>query len=307
MPDIFTLQRKAAEGGSETISWVDLDSHAAETAAWLQNQSGLSEQVVVRLLQPGTINHHEILDGGVVICFHARKVLPKANESDFTSIRLWIECDRVISVCSETIPALEALKSSASQQLGTWAPLEILTSLINSHVNELEKILVNVSSETDELEDQILESDEEPNIEDLDLVRRKTIHARRQLIALRNLLVFIVSDQSLVISAAERRSVEAVTERVRSYLEILEDCHERAHLLRDQMESQMNARLNRITYNLTIVATVFLPLSFLTGLLGMNVAGIPDEHNPRGFVIACTAMVVIAIGSWIFLRWRRWI
>jgi zinc transporter len=73
------------------------------------------------------------------------------------------------------------------------------------------------------------------------------------------------------------------------------------------MEAQMNAKLNRITYNLTIVATVFLPLSFLTGLLGMNVAGIPDTHNPQGFVIVCTVMVLIAMGSWILLRWRKWI
>jgi zinc transporter len=59
-------------------------------------------------------------------------------------------------------------------------------------------------------------------------------------------------------------------------------------------------------YNPSIVATVFLPLSFLAGLLGMNVAGIPDEHDPRAFVIVCRAMVLIAIGSWMFLRGRRW-
>jgi zinc transporter len=50
-----------------------------------------------------------------------------------------------------------------------------------------------------------------------------------------------------------------------------------------------------------MVATAFLPLSFLTGLLGMNVAGIPDEHDPRGFAIVGTAMVRIAFGAWIFL------
>jgi zinc transporter len=162
-----------------------------------------------------------------------------------------------------------------------------------------------VSNETDELEEQILESIDDADAAQLDIVRRKTIRARRQLLALRNLLVFILSDQSLFVSDDDRPAMQSVTGRVRDYLEILEGCHERAHLLRDQIESQMNARLNQITYNLTIVATVFLPLSFLTGLLGMNVAGIPDEHDPRGFVIVCTVMVLIAIGSWIFLRWRR--
>ncbi len=307
MPDVFTLQRQGSEDQTETITWVDLDGHADNAATWLRNQSGLPEQVVARLLQQSTLNQHESFDGGLVLRFHTRKIVPSTSETDSTSVRLWIENDRVISICSDTVPALETLKAKASQQQGRWSRFEILTCLINSQISDLENVIVVVSGETDELEEQIFESDEQTNTEDLDNVRRKTIRTRRQLVALRNLLVFILSDQSLAISGDERRAIESVTDRARSYLEILEDCHERAHLLRDQIQAQMDARLNRITYNLTIVATVFLPMSFLTGLLGMNVAGIPDEHNPLGFVIVCTAMVLIAVGSWIFLRWRKWI
>ena len=307
MPEFFKLKRQGSEAGAETITWVDLDGRATDSVEWLKNESGLPDQVILRLLEQSTLNHHEKLDDGLLLRFHAQEILTAAGESDSTSVGLWFERDRVISIWSDPIPALETLKAKASQHQGSWAPLEILTCLINSHVSKLESLIVMVSDETDELEEQILESIDDANAAQLDTVRRTTIRIRRQLLALRNLLVFILSDRSLPISDDDRPAIESVTDRVRNYLEILEGCHERAHLLRDQIESQMNARLNQITYNLTIVATVFLPLSFLTGLLGMNVSGIPEQHDPQGFVFVCTGMVLIAMGSWIFLRWRKWV
>jgi len=307
MPKFFKLKRQGSEAGAEAIIWVDLDARATDSVEWLKNVSGLPDHVIVRLLEQNTLNHLENFNDGLLLRFQTQKDSSDIGESELTSVGLWFERDRVISICSDRITALETLKENAAQHQGSWAPVEIVTCLINSHISKLESQIVMVSNDTDELEEQILESIDDADSAQLDIVRRKTIRLRRQLLALRNLLVFILSDQSLNISGDARPAIVSVTDRVRNYLEILEGCHERAHLLRDQIESEMNARLNQITYNLTIVATVFLPLSFLTGLLGMNVAGIPDEHDPRGFVIVCTAMVLIAIGSWIFLRWRKWV
>jgi zinc transporter len=307
MPEFFQLKCQGSQAGAETIRWVDLDARANDSVQWLKNESGLPDEVISRLLKQNTLNHLENFDDGLLLRFQTPQDSTTSGESESTSVGLWFERDRVISICSDPVSTLETLKTTAAQHQGNWSPLEILTCLINSHVSKLESQIVMVSNETDELEEQILESIDDADAAQLEIVRRATTRIRRQLLSLRNMLVFILSDQSLAISDDDRLAIQSVTNRVRNYLEILEGCHERANLLRDQIESQMNARLNQITYNLTIVATVFLPLSFLTGLLGMNVAGIPDEHDPRGFVIACTAMVLIAIGSWIFLRWRKWV
>ncbi|TWU43796.1 Zinc transport protein ZntB [Novipirellula aureliae] len=307
MPEFFKLKRQSNAAGAETFIWVDLDGRTTDSVEWLKNGSGLPEQVIMRLLDESTLNHHEKFDDGLLLRFQTQVVSPAIGKSDSTSVGLWFERDRVISICSAPIPEIETLKTNVSKHQSSWAPLEILTCLINSNVSKLESLIVMVSERTDDLEEQILESIDDANSAQLDLVRRKTIRIRRQLLTLRNLLVFILSDHSLPISEDDRPAIESVTDRVRNYLEILEGCHERAHLLRDQIESQMNARLNQITYNLTIVATVFLPLSFLTGLLGMNVSGIPEQHDPQGFVVVCTSMVLIAISSWIYLRWRKWV
>jgi zinc transporter len=60
-------------------------------------------------------------------------------------------------------------------------------------------------------------------------------------------------------------------------------------------------------YLLSVVAAVFLPLSFLTGLLGMNVAGLPGTENPQAFALSAVAMIGLGIGLVILFRWKKWI
>jgi zinc transporter len=59
-------------------------------------------------------------------------------------------------------------------------------------------------------------------------------------------------------------------------------------------------------YVLSIVAAVFLPLGFLTGLLGINVGGIPFAENPWGFLAVVVALLGVVALELLVFRWRRW-
>ena len=54
---------------------------------------------------------------------------------------------------------------------------------------------------------------------------------------------------------------------------------------------------NRVNICLSLVATIFLPLSFITGLLGINVSGIPEANNPHAFLLVCLFLLLLAIGT----------
>jgi zinc transporter len=60
-------------------------------------------------------------------------------------------------------------------------------------------------------------------------------------------------------------------------------------------------------YVLSVVAAIFLPLTFVTGLLGMNVGGLPGLESPNGFIVSVVVMVVSAVGLLAFFRWKRWL
>jgi magnesium transporter len=65
-------------------------------------------------------------------------------------------------------------------------------------------------------------------------------------------------------------------------------------------------RLNEVMKALTIVSTIFLPLSFVAGVYGMNFNKIPLAQHQLGFYIACAGMVAIGIGMLLYFKWRKW-
>jgi len=138
-------------------------------------------------------------------------------------------------------------------------------------------------------------------------LRREVFRVRRYLSPFQTLLKLIISDPTIDTSDEERRSLEGAAELLARYLNSLDDCRERTLLLHDLIEGRVSQTMARATYNLTIVATVFLPLTFVTGLLGMNVTGILESHTPWGFWIVVGALLLIAIASWAWLFWKKWL
>ena len=64
--------------------------------------------------------------------------------------------------------------------------------------------------------------------------------------------------------------------------------------------------MNKAMYTLSIVAAIFLPLGLLTGLLGINVGGIPGTENPLAFTVVVVLLLVMGAGLWIYFRSRDW-
>jgi len=60
-------------------------------------------------------------------------------------------------------------------------------------------------------------------------------------------------------------------------------------------------------YVLSVVAAIFLPLTFVTGLLGMNVGGLPGLESPVGFAWSIVIMIVTGICLALFFRWKKWL
>lgn len=91
------------------------------------------------------------------------------------------------------------------------------------------------------------------------------------------------------------------------YIEDLDSSRERASVAQEELMSRLSENMEKRMYVLSIVSTVFLPLSFLTGLLGINVGGIPGAENKSAFLIFCLILSGIgAIQFWIF-KIKKWV
>lgn len=105
--------------------------------------------------------------------------------------------------------------------------------------------------------------------------------------------------------AHDRREIAETIDRLRRYLDDINISKESAMVLQDELRARAVARSDRTNYLLTIIAAIFLPLSFVTGLLGINVGGIPGVHSEQAFwVVVGLRFAVFAMQLFLFWKWK---
>ena len=95
--------------------------------------------------------------------------------------------------------------------------------------------------------------------------------------------------------------------RLRRYIDDVDISKESALVLQDELRARSLSSSENATYMLTVVAGIFLPLSFLTGLLGINVGGIPGVNNPEAFWTVVGICVAVLIGLLLLFKRLRWL
>ena len=90
-------------------------------------------------------------------------------------------------------------------------------------------------------------------------------------------------------------------------VEALDAGRERLTALQDHIEAAQASALGRNSYVLSVVAAIFLPLGFLTGLFGINVGGMPLVENPWGFWSVSLASALIGVGLFVLFRRMKWL
>ena len=137
-------------------------------------------------------------------------------------------------------------------------------------------------------------------------LRQQIIVLKRYLAPQRLALSGLLNANDEIFDVTLRAQIRELTNRVTRYVEDLDSARERAVVIHDEITADLAERLNTRMYVITVVAGIFLPLSFATGLLGINVGGIPGSANPWAFLIVCILLLGLGLGILSLLRRRKW-
>jgi len=275
-------------------AWIDIEVGDDEGRRWLVSQSGLDDQIISRLLEPAPATYWRRFGQG--LHFHLRAAVPGGDTSTIAIVDfgIWLEPDRIITVRDGKVPAFDRAAEACSAGAGPSNSWELIVFVLSEALSRLEQDLHDLTATIDQLEDEVLTGEGDPPIHRVAELQKRLVYARRFRVPLTNMVSFISSQPGSVIDGALRDELEAIVNVVTQYQELLGLSIDRASALQGQIRDQLADSMNTATYRFTWVATVFLPLSFLTGLLGINVAGIPGDHDPLAFWLVCGVLFVIA-------------
>jgi zinc transporter len=292
--------------------WIHLDRSHDSTETWLRQESGLDVFVVDGLLAQSTRPRCDAYEDGVLLILRGVNLNPGAEPEDMVSIRIWIEDNRVITTRQRMVMAANDIRQQLESGKGPLSAGHLVARLAAQLTERMGPVIGELSDELANLEDRLL-GDEGGDPPDLRAARRQLIDLRRTAIALRRFIApqrealnrMALLDEDWLDDRVMGRLRETV-DRVTRIAEELDEMRERSAVIQDELMSRISQRMERTMYVLTVVATIMLPLGFLTGLLGINVGGIPGAETSWAFwavTIGLCAAVMIEV--WLFkkLKW----
>ncbi|MAM33769.1 MAG: hypothetical protein CMH28_01700 [Micavibrio sp.] len=107
-------------------------------------------------------------------------------------------------------------------------------------------------------------------------------------------------------SAHDKRSLQESYNHLVRYVEDLDTVRERAQIVKEELNTVLSDQLNKNLYILSVIAAIFLPLGFLTGLFGINIGGMPGVENDLAFWIFCGFLTAVTLIQIIIFKIMRW-
>lgn len=289
----------------ETV-WLHIDLTDPQALAWLEKDANLESAALNSLTAEETRPRSYKGKNGLMVVLRGVNLNPGYDPEDMVAIRIWIEENRVISVRRRPVVSVEDIVEDLSHGDGPKNSGEFLTHLVDKLANRIGDFVNGLDDELSVVEENIEEMGATELRHSLGSLRRQIATVRRYLAPQRDALDRLNHIDTKLLSERDRMRLREESDRVSRYLEDLDLARERAVVLQEAFLSQIAQQQNNRMYVLSIVTAIFLPLGFITGLLGINVGGMPGADNPAAFWVVVAMLLGISVGILIAFRRLRW-
>lgn len=292
---------------AEGWRWVHLNRTEPSAVKWVRKDSGLPKHVAEALLAEETRPRCAVSPEGTLLILRGVNLFPEADPDALVSIRLWIEPGRVISLRKVKLLAIDDIRRAYEAGAGPAGIGDFVIELARGLTERMGAAIQDIEEEIDDLEESGIDLPSQDIRKRLIDIRRKTIPLRRYLSPQRDALGQLVAAKPDWLDTWQQSRLREVADQVIRYVEDLDALRERASILHEELSNRLSETLNRNMYILSLVAAVFLPLGFATGLLGINVGGMPGAEDAAAFYIVCGILIIIGLAEIALFRWLKWI
>ncbi|TPV54318.1 zinc transporter ZntB [Aestuariibacter sp. GS-14] len=306
-------------GQINAISEAELHAPIAESSyRWvhLQSDEPDTEQVLSALALPSSVADSLMtlktrprvipLKEGALIFLRGINVNQGADADDMVSLRLWLTPNLIVTARRHnrrvmSVQDTRAMLESGEAPAGT---AELLIALLTRLADRIHDKLEEIDEQLGQYE--IADSLNKQDRQQLAMLRRQTANIRRHLAPQRDALDTLIRLPNLIHDTL-LFELRDQADRMTRYVEDLDLARERSIVLQDELRNQIADQQGIRMYLLSMITAIFLPLSFLTGVFGMNVAGLPGTETPDAFNTLMMSMGGIAVVMLIAMLWKRWL
>ena len=292
---------------SETLNWIHLDFSDSEAVQRVRQDKLIPTVVADALVADDSRPRTVPVGEGVLVILRGVNLNQGADIEDMISIRIWVEPDRVVSTSRRFLKSVDQIRRTVESGEGPRTGGAFLALLAGRLGDFISDAVEQIEEGLEVAENQVNDPDIIVMNSPFSVLRRQTARIRRYMSPQRDALERLARFNGSLFSESELMQFQEQANRMALILEDIDLVRERALVAQEEFLGILAHEQNTRMLLLSIVAAIFLPMSFLTGLMGMNVAGLPGLENPAAFWILVVLMVVLTGGILALFRWRRWI
>ncbi len=285
------------------LVWIRLDLTAVKQfLKQMKSASPLVEEVLsAKVTRPRTLANNDAL----LATFRGVNLTKGSKPEDMLSIRLWMHKNMIVTVERHHSTILSDIHDSLCNNVGPKDASEFLEDLLYIIADKSAEVVTALGTKLDHLEDEMTTNFEIINRVELNHMRRRIILLRRYLIPQREAINRIPTDKLSWMNEINLMHLREITDASTRILEDIDAERERATLIHEELFALAQEGMNKKIYLLSMVAVIFMPLGFITGLLGINVGGIPGASFRFGFFSVCIVLMIVFGLQLIFLKKKR--
>ena len=288
------------------LLWVHCDRAHDEVHDWLEDVLKVPEITVDTLTSEETRPRAFRDEHWLVTILRGINFNPGAEPEDMVAMQMLADEHRVISLRRHRLQSPRDVLADIDRRHGPKTSGDLVVELAETMVAKMSSAIVDMNDTLDDLEEREDDYETEFIQDKITDIRRNCLSLKRHMSPQREALLEIGRCAVPWMSQENRRDVRETIDRLSRFLEDIDVSKESALVLQDDLNARANAQAGRTNYILSLVAAIFLPLGFVTGLLGINVGGMPGVSDGHAFWITVGGLLAIFAGQMAIFKWLKW-
>ena len=309
--EVQTIEACLAFKDTKTVTWIHIEGiHKTDIIEDIGKHFGVNSLVLEDLMSPTQLPKIETYEDHVFIILKSLDYNATSPSVSREQIGLIIGENFVISLqetAEQLFTSIQNRLQNTQGRMRNMRPDYLAYALIDVIVDHYFMVLEQLSDRIELLEEEAIANPTSEVLGKINILRREVLLLRRPILPLRDVINNVLDDEIPLFSQDTHLYFRDVHDHLIQVIHTLETLRSAASDLFDTYTSAVSHRMNEVMKVLTVVATFFIPLTFLAGIYGMNFKSMPELDAPWGYPIVLSVMVVIGISMFIYFRLKKWL
>jgi len=295
----------------DTTTWVNVSGvHNVELVARLGERLDLHKLVLEDIVHPSQRPKLETYDDDSMFIVVKMLQMDESGHIRMEQVSVILTESYVLSFQEHPGDVFEPVRNRIRAGKGiirAMGPDYVAYALIDTIVDNYFNVIEHVGDRIDRIEAEILSDPSQRSLARINKLKREVMNLRKSVWPLREVISGLDRSETPIIAPGTSAYLRDVYDHTIQVVDMLETYRDLLAGLTDLYMSSVSLKMNEVMQVLTIVGTIFIPLTFVAGIYGMNFDVMPELHWRYGYFVAWGIMAVIATGLLYYFRRKKWL